>query len=245
MTRTHRFAAVAVLTLLSLLDAPFAARAHSSETGIDPGTIALRLERGRTSEIIVDQQMLERELCDVLITNHSVGGIVVQGDGGGTGLRSLELRVVRHGHLGATTQLTLEPVSLLLVGPAPHPTSCGLWDYSVELDPGTTQPQSEIVLFENPRIPGTGTSAGILRIAAVVRFTASGTSFTRQIPMPLELNLATTWVLTPSGLAMATGESNLELFAQSGGGNWFPAPSCISEVSTGGQLCLEPHVAGR
>ncbi|MEP7011851.1 MAG: hypothetical protein ABJC13_16125 [Acidobacteriota bacterium] len=241
MARRNRTVAGAVLTLLCL---PVAGWAHTSETGIDPGTIALRLQAREPSELKVDLQLLELKLCGVAISEHSAGGIVVQGDGGGSGLRSLEIRIVRHAHLEATTQMVLEPTGLLLVGPRPHPTSCGTWDYSVELDPGATQPLSQIELVEDPRNPRTGTSTGILDIAAVIRFTSTNTGVTKSIPYPFALSLNAAWTLIPSGTDMATGRTNLKLFAQGQGGSWFPAPSCVTEVSRGGQLCLEPVVDG-
>lgn len=241
MARMSRTAAGAVLMLLSL---PVGAWAHTSETGIDPGTIALRLEDHELSELTIDQQLLELKLCGVVISGHSGGGIVVQGDGGGSGLRSLEIRIIRHAHLEATTQMVLEPTGLLMVGPSPHPTSCGTWDYSVELDPGATQPVSEIELIEDPRNPRNGTSTGILDIAAVIRFTSTDNGVTKSIPYPLALNLNATWTLIPSGTDMTTGRTNLKLFAQGQSDSWLPAPSCVTEVSRGGQLCLEPFVDG-
>lgn len=240
-TSTSRSAStIAALAAALLCGLPSSLQAHSSESGIDPGAVALRLVGQEPSELKVDPRLLERELCNALPPTHLAGGIVVQGDGGGSGLRRFEVRVLRHSHLGPEIPVSLEPVGLALVGAAPFPTSCGLWDYRVELDPGLTQPISEIVLAENPLIARTGTSRGILKLGAVLRLTSTGGGLTRSIPFPIELNLAASWALAPSGSEMAKGESNLKLFARGEGDAWSPSPRCVAEVSRGGRLCLEP-----
>ncbi len=234
----HLVAAIACLVGL-----PNALFAHGSESGIDPGAVSLRIAGPDTSELKVDPRLLELELCGALPPTHLAGGIVVQGDGGGSGLRRFEVRVLRHAHLGAEVPVSLEPVGLALVGATPYPTSCGLWNYRLELDPGTTQPSSDIVLVEDPLSPRTGSSRGMLFVAAVLRLTAAGGGPTRSIPFPIALNLAAPWVLAPSGSKMPKGESNLLLFARGQGGDWIPEPRCVAEVSRGGGLCLESEAA--
>lgn len=123
------------------------------------------------------------------------------------------------------------PSALELAGTTLLYTPCGLWQYSLQLDPAAVQSPAPLTLHPAAEQPAQGMFAGVIEVAALlhlVPFDGHGQpheSAAIDLPFDFTFQLAGAWA-TASGPLPDPKDSNLLLFAGFADGMWLSRPGC-------------------
>jgi len=238
----------AVLCCLAILSAASPAAAD----GPTPGRIALAVARPGGLALAIDLDALAYELCNGGLPTPNLRasaecGLTAGNHRSGIDLRSGEATIAKDGR--ASVEVT--PSALELAGTTLLRTPCGLWQYSLQLDPVADQKPAPLTLHPVTSRPAQGTFAGVIEVAALLHLVpldADGhpdESSAIDLPFGFTFQLAGAWAAAPGSLP-DPADSDLLLFAGFAGGVWRPRPGCEWTIFDGVwcESCLEtaPHV---
>src|SRR6185436_3340205 len=158
------------------------------------------------------------------------------------GLRSGEPETAGDGRVS----VEVTPSALEMVGTTLLRTRCGLWQYSLLLDPAAIQRPAPLTLHPAAESPAQGMFAGVIVVAAVLHLVpldAHGhpdESAAIDLPVDFTFQLAGAWATAPDPLP-DPADSNLLLFAGFADGVWLPRPGCEWTIFDGVwcESCLE------
>ncbi len=145
----------------------------------------------------------------------------------GIGLKASEAHADGEGRI----TVVVTPNALELAGTGLLRTPCGLWQYSLLLDPAADQAAAPLTLHPAAKPAAEGMFAGVIEVAAVLHLVpldAHGhpdESDAIDLPFDFTLQLAGAWATAPAPLPGAA-DSNLLLFAGFAGGKWLSRPGC-------------------
>ena len=245
-----------VLCCLAILSAASPAAADRASAG----RIALAAAQPGGIALAIDLDALAAELCTggrlpTLRTSAECGLTVNnypidpngQEHGTSLGLRSGEPETAGDGRVS----VEVTPSALELAGTTLLRTPCGLWQYSLQLDPVADQKPAPLTLHPVTSRPAQGTFAGVIEVAALLHLVpldADGhpdESSAIDLPFGFTFQLAGAWATAPGSLP-DPADSDLLLFAGFASGVWRPRPGCEWTIFDGVwcESCLEtaPHV---
>jgi len=190
VTRSVRF-------LLCLLAALWAGGAPA---GADPlslsGEVKLALSSKAASYLPIDIGALAERLCDPITYRPPEGmakcHLIVPSPSGPPGNPTAAKGVVGIG--GGMTTLRASSFNLKSEGVE---TSCGIWDFTLGLDPDVPQPESPLVFEENAEDPGRGVFAGVLDLSTILHLVNRETGQTADFPLRLGIGMAGPWASVP------------------------------------------------
>jgi hypothetical protein len=238
----------AVLCCLATLSAASPAAAD----GASAGRIALAVAQPGGVALAIDLDALAQELCigglptlrasaecGLTVHNFPTDGQEHQTS---LGLQSGETRTA--GDDRASVEVT--PSDLDLAGTTLLRTPCGLWQYSLQLDPAAVQRPAPLTLHPAAKHPAQGMFAGVIEVAAVLHLVPLDAyghpdeSAAIDLPFDITFQLAGAWATAPDPLP-DPAYSNLLLFAGFADGVWLPRPGCEWTVFHGVwcESCLE------
>lgn len=167
------------LSLLASLWAGGAAPATAADVS-HSGTVGLSLSPRSVSGIPIDVTAVSDQVCEdaqgksPLVQCH----VIVKNE-------SVQIQVL--GKQAWTDELQL-------AGAEPLATPCGLWDTTLTLDPGVSQPASPIAFEARPDDLERGLFATALEMSTVLHLVHRETGRTADFPLRLALGLAGPWV---------------------------------------------------
>lgn len=204
--RSVRFPFTAFLFALALLARP--GHAQPNAAWIIPGNAAPELPRSIPSSLGIPN--LAAILC--LEDEDTQGGAgevgLASANDGSSGPFIIPILDALFGELEDTAQVSVS--RLHWIGLEPFSTGCGLWSYTVTLDPDAVQPISDLTLGRVGSGP-TAPFAGTIEAAVLLRFSDEDGQ-TREIPVRLLLDLAGRWTVAKS--TGSDSDSNLVLFVE-------------------------------
>ena len=247
---------IAVLCCLATLSAASPAAAD----GTSAGRISLAVAQPGGVALAIDLEALAHGLCTgdgPILRASAECGLIVNNDvldgppsQTGLGLQSAEAETAGDGRVS----VEVTPGTLELAGATLLRTPCGLWQYSLQLDPAAIQRPALLTLHPAARHPAQGMFAGVIEVAAVLHLVpldAHGhpdESAAIDLPFDFTFELAGAWATAPEPLP-GPGDSNLLLFAGFADGVWLSRPGCEWTIFNGVwcESCLEvaPHVLER
>jgi hypothetical protein len=233
------------LCLLGVLAVPLAAAADPTAVPlVRTGSLEIALDPDAVSVLPVDSGELRLNLCNGVLQVDGIGTISPRGE------CDLVVSPPRMGLFvtdatpagGGSWQVSLHPDrSVPWKGSEPLATSCGLWDVSMVVDPGQTQPVSWLTLEPSAADPGQGVFAGTVKLAVRYRFVNRERGTSIELPAVPSLELTGHWAAVPAdGPSLGEGASNLVLFAGSYQGQWESVPTCATWGSMRCEVCVEP-----
>ena len=240
----------AVLCCLALLSAASPAAAD----GASAGRIALAAAQPGGVALAIDLDALAQELCTgglPTLRTSAECGLTVNNfpiDPNGQehqtslGLRSGEPRTAGDGRVS----VEVTPSALELAGTTLLRTPCGVWQYSLQLDPAAVQRPAPLTLHPAAKHPAQGMFAGVIEMEAVLHlvpldaYGQPDESAAIDLPFGFTLQLAGAWATAPDPLPDPES-SDLLLFAGFAGGIWRPRPGCEWTIFDGVwcESCLE------
>lgn len=238
----------AILCCLSTLSAASPAAADRAPAG----RIALAVARPGGVALAIDLDALAQELCTggmPALRASAECGLTVNNRPGhgpehptGFGLRSGKTKTDKDGR--GSVEVT--PSDLDLAGTTLLHTPCGLWQYSLQLDPAAVQRPAPLTLHPAVKHPTQGMFAGVIEVAAVLHLVPLDANGQPDEPAAIDLpfdvtfQLAGAWATAPDPLP-DPANSNLLLFAGFADGVWLSRPGCEWTIFDGVwcESCLE------
>jgi hypothetical protein len=132
-----------------------------------------------------------------------------------------------------TVELVASELFLQSEGEAPLVTSCGAWDYTVELDPGAVQSVSTLSLL--PQGGDHGVFVGTFELGVEITFSGAQTVVATR---HLSLDVSGRW--TTAGPLPTDGSSDLVLFAEPASSQWQERPDAARDATDCTHLVLRP-----
>lgn len=221
--------------------------------GVSAGRIALGAAQPGGVALAIDLDALALELCagglpalrasaECGLTVANLPPLAEPGQGTPLGLRSGEGRTAADGRIS----VRVTPSALALAGTALLRTPCGLWLYSLQLDPAAVQEVAQLTLHPAAEGPDQGVFAGVIEVAAVLHLVPlddgglPDEAAAVDLPFVFTFQLAGAWATAPAPLP-DPADSNLLLFAGFTGGLWLPRPGCEWTIFEGVwcEACVE------
>jgi hypothetical protein len=232
---------VGLLCLLGLVSLPSAVLAGTG-AGVTPvihaGTLSFDLDPTALSFLDIDSAALGGDsLCRGLVAVDVWGGVAPRGEcdlSVGTP-PPIDLYVDDGVPNSGTLRVAAQPTgSTVLPGSVPISTPCGLWDVSLVLGPGVSQPVSQLVLTPDGTDPAQGVFAGVLKLSGHYHFANRDKKTILDVPTVASLDLSGHWAAIPEGgPSLGPGTSNLVLFSRVLHGEWSSVPTCDGTWGSG------------
>lgn len=226
----------AVLCCLAILSAT----APAAADGTSAGRISLAVAQPGGVALAIDLDALAHELCTGGLLNLRASaecGLTAGNHRSSIDLQSGEATTDK----GGRVSVEVTPSALELAGTSLLRTSCGAWQYSLQLDPAASQRPAPLTLHPATSHPVQGMFAGVIEVAAVLHlvpldaYGQPDESAAIDLPFGFTFQLAGAWATAPA-LLPDPADSDLLLFAGFDGGLWRPRPGCEWTIFNG-RLC--------
>lgn len=236
------------LCLCLVFSAP-ARAASAAAPPVHPGVLEIALDPAVGLTLPLDAPSLAYHLCNDFLVD-GLGGISARGEcelSVGPPTLGMELEWIE-GQEPSLAAWVRPASSEPWRSKAPLSTSCGLWDFWMELDPLQPQGASRLALESSPVAgPVQGVFSGVLQLGVRFHFVLRDKGKAYELPARLPLELQGHWAAMPAdGPIPKAGASNLVLYAVVVDGQWASFPTCGLWGGTFCRVCLgaNPDVVG-